>query len=56
MRRYRAGDGLLRYMLTEPRDAAYALPRRLICRVFGIHTAVCRGRRDHIRPDGSVIR
>lgn len=34
-------------MLTSPRDAAYELPRRFACRVFGVHSrAVCAGRRD----------
>lgn len=39
----------LRYVLTEPRDAAYALPLRVACRLFGRHNATCRGRLDHQR-------
>lgn len=40
---------LLRYALAEPRDAAYALPRRAACRLLGRHNATCRGRPDHPR-------
>lgn len=40
---------LARYILAEPRDAAYALPRRVACRLFGRHNATCTGRRDHQR-------
>lgn len=39
----------LRYLLAEPRDAAYALPRRIACRVLGRHNITCQGRRDHRR-------
>lgn len=33
----------LRYILREPRDAAYSLPRRAACRLFGWHNLTCRG-------------
>lgn len=39
----------LRYLLGEPRDFAYAVPRRLACRWLGRHNVTCRGRRDHPR-------
>ncbi|WP_435610058.1 hypothetical protein [Streptomyces sp. C10-9-1] len=39
----------LRYALAEPRDLAYAAPRRLACRLLGRHNATCRGRTDHPR-------
>lgn len=37
----------IRYILTEPRDAAYGLPRRIACRLLGHHSATCWGRPDH---------
>lgn len=40
------------YLLAEPRDAAYTVPGRLACRIFGKHNVTCRGRRDHQRPAG----
>ncbi|GGU62764.1 hypothetical protein [Streptomyces lavendofoliae] len=39
----------LRYALSEPRDFAYAAPRRLACRFFGHHSAACRGVPGHPR-------
>ncbi|WP_329338569.1 hypothetical protein OG866_27045 [Streptomyces sp. NBC_00663] len=39
----------LRYLLGEPRDFAYAVPRRIACRLLGRHNATCRGRADHPR-------
>lgn len=41
-------SGALRYALAEPREAVYVLPRWFACRVFGVHTAVCAGRRDEV--------
>jgi hypothetical protein len=43
VRPYRPGDGLLRYVLTEPWDAAYTLPGRAACRLLGWHNRTCRG-------------
>lgn len=34
----------LGYALHEPRDFAYAAPRRLACRLFGRHNPTCIGR------------
>lgn len=31
------------YVLYEPRDFAYAAPRRLACRLFGWHNPTCIG-------------
>ena len=31
------------YALSEPRDFAYTAPRRAACRLFGHHSAACRG-------------
>lgn len=39
----------LRYAATEPRDFAYCAPRRIACRLFGLHNVTCRGRADHPR-------
>ena len=38
---------LIRYLIAEPRDAAYALPRRIACRLLRRHNATCDGRPDH---------
>lgn len=37
-----------RYVLVEPADAAYALPRLAACRWLGRHGPVCVGRRDAV--------
>lgn len=37
------------YILAEPRDAAYAVPRRVACRLLGWHNHSCDGRGDHRR-------
>ncbi|MFD7093384.1 hypothetical protein [Streptomyces xanthophaeus] len=34
----------LRHLRYEPRDFAYAAPRRLACRLFGRHNITCHGR------------
>ncbi|WP_406420025.1 hypothetical protein [Streptomyces sp. NBC_00842] len=34
----------LGYALHEPRDFAYAMPRRIACHVFGRHNPTCVGR------------
>lgn len=39
----------LSYLLQEPRDAAYTIPRRLACRLLLHHNTTCLGRRDHPR-------
>ncbi|MFF5001716.1 hypothetical protein ACFY3G_02715 [Streptomyces phaeochromogenes] len=39
----------LRTTLTDPREAAYCIPRRIACRLLGRHNATCRGRTDHPR-------
>ncbi|WP_435252045.1 hypothetical protein [Streptomyces tendae] len=39
----------LRYLVGEPREFAYAVPRRIACRLLGRHNTTCRGRRDHPR-------
>lgn len=50
--RYVPGDPRLgvwwRYVLTEPADAAYSLPRMAACRWFGRHSRVCDGKRDPV--------
>lgn len=37
-----------RYVLTEPADAAYSLPRLAACRWLGRHGRVCDGKRDAV--------
>lgn len=49
VRSYQYGDSALRYVLTEPWDAAYSYSGRFACRMFGRHGAACRGRVDHLR-------
>lgn len=39
----------LRFLLGEPREFVYVVPRRIACRLFGRHNVTCRGRRDHPR-------
>lgn len=39
----------LRFLIGEPREFAYVVPRRIACRWFGRHNVTCRGRRDHPR-------
>lgn len=39
----------INYVLAEPRDAAYAIPRRIACRILGRHNTTCQGRLDHKR-------
>lgn len=39
----------LRTAFTDPREAAYCIPRRLACRLLGRHNGTCRGRVDHVR-------
>ena len=34
----------LRYALSEPRDFAYCVPRRIACRILRQHNATCAGR------------
>lgn len=46
---WRPGDSALRYVLTEPWDAAYSYSGRIACRMLGRHGATCRGRVDHLR-------
>lgn len=48
MRPYATGDSWVRYLLTEPRDFAYAKWGRLRCRL-GRHNRTCEGRRAHCR-------
>lgn len=50
VRSYGPGDSTLRYVVTEPWDAAYTYAGRFACRVLHRHNASCRGRRDHL-PD-----
>ncbi|WP_148019696.1 hypothetical protein [Streptomyces sp. OR43] len=33
----------LNYLLSEPREAAYCIPRRIACRLFSWHNVTCRG-------------
>lgn len=47
MRPYRVGDSWLRYLLTEPRDAAFFWRGRFMCRVLRRHNHTCDGRPDH---------
>ncbi|MEI5032399.1 hypothetical protein RB201_04160 [Streptomyces sp. S1A(2023)] len=37
----------LGYVVHEPRDFVYCVPRRAVCRLFRRHNVTCRGRRDH---------
>ncbi|NML55379.1 hypothetical protein HHL19_16545 [Streptomyces sp. R302] len=37
----------LRYLIGEPHDFAYAVPRRIACRILRRHNATCAGRLDH---------
>ncbi|WP_394436273.1 hypothetical protein [Streptomyces sp. SGAir0957] len=39
----------LRYLIGEPREFVYAVPRRIACRLFGWHNVTCRGRWGHHR-------
>ena len=39
----------LRFLIGEPREFAYVVPRRIACRLFGRHNVTCQGRRDHPR-------
>ncbi|MFD5251320.1 hypothetical protein ACFWM5_00555 [Streptomyces bobili] len=36
-----------RFLIGEPREFAYVVPRRLACRLLGRHNVTCRGRTDH---------
>lgn len=45
---WRPGDSTLRYVLTEPWDAAYSYSGRFVCRVLRRHNVTCRGRMDHL--------
>lgn len=38
---------MIRFILTEPRQAAFSLRGRALCRAFRIHGLTCRGRMDH---------
>lgn len=51
MRTYQVGDSEIRYILTMPRDAAFGWQGRILCRLFHLHGATCRGRRDHWPKD-----
>lgn len=50
--RFVPGDARLgswwRYVLAEPVDAGYALPRLAACRWLGRHGVVCEGKRDPV--------
>lgn len=50
--RWVSGDPKLgswwRYVLCEPADAAYSLPRLAACRWLGRHGVVCAGKRDAV--------
>lgn len=50
---YQLRPARFRYWLgltfTDPREAAYCIPRRIACRFLGRHNATCRGRVDHVR-------
>ncbi|MER5608196.1 hypothetical protein AB0F93_00295 [Micromonospora tulbaghiae] len=37
-----------RYLVCEPADAVYSVPRLAACRWFGRHSGVCDGRRDEV--------
>ncbi|MEU2992575.1 hypothetical protein ABZ772_19805 [Streptomyces griseoincarnatus] len=39
----------LRFLIGEPREFAYVVPRRIACRLLGRHNTTCRGRTDHPR-------
>ncbi|MBL3669063.1 hypothetical protein JL475_24330 [Streptomyces sp. M2CJ-2] len=39
----------LRFLIGEPREFVYVVPRRIACRLFRWHNVTCRGRRDHPR-------
>ncbi|MFI8531074.1 hypothetical protein ACIGMX_12575 [Streptomyces aquilus] len=43
----------LRFLIGEPREFAYVVPRRLACRWLGRHNVTCRGRTDHPRRWGA---
>lgn len=44
-----AAEYWTRFLLGEPREFLYAVPRRLACRLLGRHNVTCRGRTDHPR-------
>lgn len=38
-----------RFLVGEPREFAYVVPRRIACRLLGRHNVTCEGRTDHPR-------